>query len=56
MRNGRSFLPKRKRGWVWQSRKENEDYDRSGLLLAFYINAFLVFVLSIFYYKKNLFS
>lgn len=56
VRNSRSYLPKRKRGWVWQGRKEELDYDRSGLLPAFYFNCFLVFVVTIYYWKKGMFT
>ena len=56
VRNSRSYLPKRKRGWVWQGRKEETDHDRSGLLLAFYTNAFLVLVTTIFYFRKGMFN
>ena len=56
VRNSRSYLPKRKRGWVWQGRKEEMDPDRSGLLLAFHYNAFLVFIVTVFYWKKGMFS
>lgn len=54
IRNSHSNLPRRKRGFVWQGRKEDQDYDKSGLLVAFYYNMFLFVVLAIFYLKKGL--